>query len=500
MNAEMTMIPLTCLPVRMLRSIGPTRLTALVAVVSAAVLLSACATPGPDHTPLASTTPAALGLAPQGDLSLAPQWWRSLGDAQLNALVEQALQGQPSLAVARARVDKLASLGELTHAANGPQAQFSAEVARQRYSENGLVPAPIAGNTWDSGTLQVGASWSPDFFGEHAAELAAVLGQARAAQADAAAAANALATQVSRSYVALARLLAQRAVVERTLAQRQAVLALTQQRFKAGLDTQVERTQAEGTLPDARTQLEILDEQIALARRQVATLCGQAPSAQDTLTPQLAALSLPAQPGVLGADLLGRRPEVVAARWRVEAASQDVAAAKTQFYPNINLSAFAGLNAIGLDKVLDLGSRQLGVTPALRLPLFDGGRLRAQLGGKQADRDLAIAQYNGVVLDAVKEAGDALTSAASLARQQQLLGETQRNADQAYALAVKRYGAGLGNYLVVLGTENQVLAQRRLAVDLQARQLDTRIALMKALGGGWSEDSAASPATVAAAR
>jgi len=177
-----------------------------------------------------------------------------------------------------------------------------------------------------------------------------------------------------------------------------------------------------------------------------------------------------------------------------------VAAAKTQFYPNINLSAFAGLNAIGLDKVLDLGSRQLGVTPALRLPLFDGGRLRAQLGGKQADRDLAIAQYNGVVLDAVKEAGDALTSAASLARQQQLLGETQRNADQAYALAVKRYGAGLGNYLVVLGTENQVLAQRRLAVDLQARQLDTRIALMKALGGGWSEDSAASPATVAAAR
>jgi len=300
--------------------------------------------------------------------------------------------------------------------------------------------------------------------------------------------------------VALARLLAQRAVVERTLAQRQAVLALTQQRFKAGLDTQVERTQAEGTLPDARTQLEILDEQIALARRQVATLCGQAPSAQDTLTPQLAALSLPAQPGVLGADLLGRRPDVVAARWRVEAASQDVAAAKTQFYPNINLSAFAGLNAIGLDKVLDLGSRQLGVTPALRLPLFDGGRLRAQLGGKQADRDLAIAQYNGVVLDAVKEAGDALTSAASLARQQQLLGETQRNADQAYALAVKRYGAGLGNYLVVLGTENQVLAQRRLAVDLQARQLDTRIALMKALGGGWSEDSAASPATVAAAR
>ena len=196
-----------------------------------------------------------------------------------------------------------------------------------------------------------------------------------------------------------------------------------------------------------------------------------------------------AVPETLGADLLGRRPDVVAARWRVEAASQDVAVARTQFYPDIHLSAFIGLNALGLGNLFNTGSRQIGVAPALRLPLFEGTRLRAQLGGRQAELDAAIAQYNGALLDAVKEAGDAIASVQSLARQQALQGEANAKAETAYDFAVQRYRAGLGNYLVVLNTENQVLAQRRLAVDLRARQLDTRVLLMKALGGGWIDDT-----------
>lgn len=471
---------------------SPTHPLRLVAALSAAALLTACATPGASPTPLAQQTPATLGLSDAPTLPVAPRWWTTLGDERLNQLVDAALQAQPSLAVARARVDRANALARLTQAANGPQAVLSADVTRQRYSENGLVPKPIAGSIRDSGTLQAGLSWSPDFFGQHAAELAAALGQARAAQADAAAAATALAAQVSRSYVGLSRLLAQRDVAARALAQRTEMRDLTRQREAAGLDTRVELTQADGALPDARVQIEALDEQITLARHQIAVLCGQAPGTQETLSPRLSQFTLTALPATVGADLLGRRPDVVAARWRVEAGTQDVALARTQFYPNINLTAFAGLNAIGLDQIFQTGSRQLGVTPALRLPLFDGGRLRAQLGSRQADLDGAIAQYNGVLLDATREARDAISSAQSLARQQGDQASALASAQEAHALAQQRYRAGLGSYLVVLGAESQLLAQRRAAVEVQARQLDNRVALMKALGGGWT-DSTASP-------
>ena len=459
----------------------------------AALALAGCAQTGPDHAALAQLTPAAAGLTAAATTTEAlptASWWTALGDPRLNALIDQALQGSPSLAASRARFERAAALATASSTASGPHASLALDATRQRYSANGLVPAPIAGNTYSSGNAQLGLGWTPDFFGRHAAELEAALGQARAAQADSAAAANPLAAQVARSYVALARLLAQRDVATRTLAQRQQLLDLSQQRTSAGLDSQVELTQAEAGLPDASTQIEMLGEQITLARRTLAVLCGQAPDAQRDLQPQLAQLALQPVPAQLGIDLLGRRPDIVAARWRVEAAGQDIARARADFYPDISVSAFIGLNAIGLDQLLQGSSRQLGVTPALRLPIFEGTRLRAQRRGREAARDTAIAQYNGAVLEAVKQAGDALASVQSLGRQQTLQAESVRKAEQAYDFALQRYRAGLSGQTTLLQTESQVIAQRRLTVDLQARQLDTRIGLMQALGGGWSDTTA----------
>ena len=464
-----------------------------VAFAACVVVVAGCANFGPEHPPLARTVPAALGLGldvPSSALA-SPRWWTALGDSRLDPLVDQALKGNPNLAVVRARLDRAASLAEVSRAAARPQFTLGADVTRQRYTENGLIPPPIAGEVRDNASVQGNFSWSPDLLGGHAAEIASARDQARAAQAEVAAAATGLAAQVSRSYVALARLLAQREVAQRTLSQRGEFLGLTRQRTSAGLDSQVELTQAEGALPDARAQIEALDEQIMLGRRQIAVLTGQAPTALDTLSPSLDALRLDATPVTLGADLLGRRADVVAARWRVESATQDVTVARVQFYPNINLTAFIGLSALGLGNLLDFGSRQYGVTPALRLPIFDGGRLRAQLGGRQADLDVAIAQYNGVLLDAVREAGDAIGSEQSLLRQQAEQVAALASAEKAYAFSVQRYQAGLSAYVVVLNTETHLLAQRRLAVDLRARQFDTRVALMKALGGGWTDDTAA---------
>ena len=173
---------------------------------------------------------------------------------------------------------------------------------------------------------------------------------------------------------------------------------------------------------------------------------------------------------------------MVAARWRVEAALRDVAVARTQFYPDINLVGFVGLNALGLDNLLNLGSRILGIGPALRLPLFDGGRLRANLQGRAADADAATAAYNGAVLDAAREVADASASLQSLARQRFEQAQALAATESAYDLALQRYRAGLGSYLVVLSAETGVLAQRQQATDLQAHLLDKQVALTRALG------------------
>jgi len=477
---------------------APGRSLLATAALAAALTLAGCASQGPAHQPLARLGSADVGLNDSASLSTADatalassQWWTGLGDAQLNQLIDQALAGSPSLAASNARFEKAAALATASSTASDVRGTLSADATRQRYTANGMIPAPIAGNIYNSGNLQAGLSWSPDIFGKHAADLQAALGQARAAKADSAAAANQLAAQVARSYIALARLIAQKEVAERTLGQRQSLLNLSEQRTRAGLDSQVELTQAQAGMPDAQTQIEMLGEQITLARRTIAVLCAQAPDAQNALSPRLSVLRIQPVPQALGADLLGRRPDVVAARWRVEAATQGIESARADFYPDVNLTAFVGLNALGLDNLLQGSSRQMGITPALRLPIFDGKRLRAQLRGKQADLDTAIAQYNGAVLDAVKQAGDAIASVQSLQRQQQLQTESLSKAERAYDFAVQRYQAGLGSQITVLNTETQLINQRRLAVDLQARELDTRVALAAALGGGWSDDTPA---------
>lgn len=433
-----------------------------------------------------------LGLnadAAAGQTGVAAEWWRDFGDEQLNGLIAQALQSSPSLKLAQARLARAQAVMEVADAATLPQLNGQIDLTRQRYTANGAVPPPLAGAIRDSGTVQLNASWELDFFGKNRAALDAALGSAHAAEADAQAARVLLASNVARSYFQLARLHEQAFVARRTLAQREETLKLVQDRVAAGLDTRLELRQSEGGLPEARLQLETVKEQIALTRNALAALVGQTGSALAQNPTALAAIKTVALAPTIPADLLGRRADIAAARWRVEAASKDVVNAKTQFYPNINLVAFAGFSSIGLGRLLDAGSQQWGVGPALRLPIFDAGRLRANLRGKTADLDAAVESYNAAVIDAVRDVADQVASSQAIGRQQAEQRSAQEAAEGAYEIAVQRYQAGLGNYLNVLTAETSVLTQRRLAVDLAARALDTQVALMRALGGGYTPTS-----------
>jgi len=464
------------------------------APVAAAALLAGCASQQgivPSSAQLRDA--ASLGLSAEQAAAevapVAPRWWRALGDAQLDRLVDQALQGNPNLRVAQARVARALAAADGADAARGPQLSGAFDATHQRFTAKGMIPAPLAGRIEDTATLQLNGSWELDFFGKHRAALDAALGHAQAAQADAAAARTLLSTHVVRSYVQLARLQEQHALAERALAQREAMLGLVRDRAAAGLDGVLELRQSEGTVPEARQQLEAVNEQLALAQNALAALVGQPAQNPLTQSPRLGALQALPEPTALPADLLGRRADIAAARWRVQAAGSAVDSARAQFYPNINLVAYVGLSSIGLNQLLSSGAQQWGIGPAVRLPIFDAGRLRANLRGQNADLDAAVESYNAAVIEAVHEVADQLASARSVALQRAQQQAALKAAESAYDIAGQRYRAGLSSHLQLLAAESAVLAQRRLDADLRARTLQTQVNLAQALGGGWQPDA-----------
>jgi NodT family efflux transporter outer membrane factor (OMF) lipoprotein len=477
--------------------------TLMLAVASAAVLmLAGCASPGHQSAPVAARSADSLGLsAAQQTTSVDAQWWRQFGDAQLDALVAKALDGSPNLGAAAARLTRAQSVVESTRGSESPQVVLDAGVKRELLSRNGIFPPPYGGSVINQSDITFGLSWDADFFGRQKHDLEAALGSVRAARADADVAAQQIATQVVRTYFSLARLESQRGVAQRTYDQRKQMLSLINQRVGAGLDTVVEQKQGEGALPDTLAQIESLDEQIDLVRHQLAAVTAQPMQALAALAPTLDQLQVSAQPPVLGADLIARRADVAAALARVESANEQVASQRTRFYPDINFAAGLGLDSIQLGHLLELPSKTWSFGPALHLPIFEGGRLRAQLKGRGADRDAAIQAYNQQVIDAVREAADAATSAASIGRQLTLQRQALEASQASYDFSQKRYGQGLGNALIVLNAETQTLAERRLEVDLRYRALDVQAQLMKALGGGWSATvpSATAPAAAASA-
>lgn len=476
----------------------------------ACIALAGCADMGGIHTTAQLRSPETLGLAGHSAADQAArvsavdaQWWTELGDERLDRYVADALADSPSLRSAQARIAKAGAAVQLAHANQLPQLSGQTSVMRQHFSANAIYPAPLGGSNQTMASAELDGRWSLDLFGKDRALLEAAVGGVRAAEADRDAARVLLASRIVQTYVQLARLQEQEAVAERAIAQRSDTLKLVRERFDAGLDTRLEVRQSEGGVPEARVQLAQVREQRQLARNALAALLGKPAEAASISASPLPALKLPALPQQLPANLLGRRADVAAARWRVEAAQHDIAAAKAAFYPDINLSAFVGLSSLGLNEFLQGSSRQWGVGPALSLPIFDGGRLRANLRGKSADYDAAVENYNQTVIEAVHDVADQLVGVQSAQAQQDEQRAAAQAAQSAYELARQRYAAGLGTYLNVLSAETNVLQQRRASVDLQARILTSHAALAQALGGGYADAGAASapasaPAQVAA--
>lgn len=464
------------------------RLRRAAAGVAAALLVAGCADLSGISPSARPAGPAAAGFVPAAPAGFdwpAERWWQRFGDARLNQLVERALADNPSLKTAEARLARAASFAEYVEASAGPRADASVTATRQRFTENGMIPAPLAGRTRSTHAAMLDFAWELDFFGRNRAALQAALGAAQAAEAEVQAAKVLLATQMVRGWVELARLQAQRRLAAEALEENVRLAELVASRVRAGLDSRVELRRAEGAVPRSRAALEAIDGDIALARNALAVLSAQPPDALAALEASLPAAPAAEVPAEVPADLLGRRADVAAARWRIEASigARDETAAR--FYPNVNLAAFVGLSSLGLSRWLDSGSLTWGVDPAVRLPVFDAGRLRAELRGRTAGIDEAVHAYNAAIAEAAREVADHVASLRALARRDREQRESLAASEDAHALALQRYRSGLATYLDVRSAQLGVIAERRLVADLAARGAELHAGLARALGGGY---------------
>lgn len=472
------------------------RQTTLVASFLAALAIAGCAAlPGSQASrpPIAEL---AMPAMPTPDAAIdawpAEDWWKAYADPQLDALIERALADSPTLAVARARMAQAAATVGLARGNAAPQVNADLSVTRGRQSANYIFPPPplgTGGEYTNVGQANINLSYDLDLWGRNAALIAAARDQADAAAFDLAAARLALTTNIARTYAQLAAQYELLDISEATLKQREQIADLTRKRVAAGLDTRVEMRQAETGSASLQAERVQLQSAIAVTRLQLAALAGAMPdAAAGTARPKLQTppFNLPA---TLPLDLLGRRPEIAAQRARISAAREDIQAAKALFYPNINIAALIGYQSIGVGKLFEPSSLTNSLGPAVHLPIFDGGRLRANHAGRVADLDAAIAQYNQSVLAAAQDAIEQLTRSSGLEREGAATSAALDSATEAYRIALLRYEEGLSSYLTVLAVENQLLTQRRAMADLKARRLDLQIALVRALGGGFNAPS-----------
>ncbi|MBO9601122.1 MAG: efflux transporter outer membrane subunit [Novosphingobium sp.] len=465
-------------------------------LISALLLASvaACApAPGRLAQPRSvSSLPAdrSLAAAPGAEAAWpGDNWWQAYGDPQLDALIAEARTGSPDLAAAMARIRQADALAGQASSVLLPSVSAGGGLELTKQSYNNGIPADFVPKGWnDAGSLNASASFDLDLWGKNRAALAAATSQAQAARVDADQALLLLTSNVAGAYADLAQLFAERDVAARALDVRNDTFKLTGQRVDNGLDNRGTLQLAQSRAAAAEADLAALDEAIALTRNRLAALVGSGPDRGLAIArPQLAALTPRGLPANLPLDLVGRRPDIVSARLRAEAATHTIRSDRAAFYPDINLTALIGIQSLGLDKLVDSGSTYGSVGPALSLPLFNRGRLVGQLREAEAASDLAVANYDATLIKALQDVADAEASIRALGQRRSAAAAALKAAEGAYSIAQQRYHGGLATYLDVLTAEDTVLAARRSAADLDARAVTLDIALVRALGGGFSE-------------
>jgi NodT family efflux transporter outer membrane factor (OMF) lipoprotein len=455
----------------------------------AMLLLSACIAVPDVPQQVAQSRASQLGVAPQS-VTISDRWWESFNDPQLDRLIAEGMKSNPDVEAALARVRAAEATVGVQHAAELPQVSADGQVLDQRFSGTYLIPPPYAGTTRWIPTVQSSLDWDLDLFGRQKAVVSMAHSDAEAAGLDAAEARLIISASVAQTYIGLAKQQELMRVADGFVKTREDALALIRSKARYALTSEFDERTAQTLLAEAQQAELRATEQRDLLIHALAALVGRGADFYSTISaPTLALDKPPVVPDMLPADLLGRRPDLLAGEARIGAAVSGQTVARADFLPNVDLRALAGLASIGFGNFFSAGAATYGGGVAIHVPIFEGGKLRAQYRRAGADLDVAVANYNDSVLRAVRESADALTrirSNDSDVAQQKLIVAGLRDTVRLDAV---RTSTGLGSKLDAIDSGFRLLEAEQERVDLQAEGLTRRVQLIAALGGGFISNS-----------
>ncbi|MDK4546526.1 efflux transporter outer membrane subunit [Kingella kingae] len=461
-------------------------------VYSMAMWLAACASFG-EQTPLAQPVSGEqLNLPNQAIAPISPTWWQAYQDAQLNRLIEQALQQSPDLQMVAARIRQAQAAHGLAQSQQGVQAALKANGAGLLHYSPDDKTAPIPAAVQDAighdiayGSLQLNAQWTWDLWGKQKAQTAAALGQVQARQYEWAAARLAIAQAVAQHYWQWQTLRQQASYIEQRIAIKQKQESLLQQRIRVGLMPASQAYPIAAAKRQLQAALRQMQQRAEQTLHALAALSGKTPNDLPTLQASHLA-SVPTLPSdTLTADLLGKRPDIAAQREAILARNQLIKAARADFYPNIRISALAGLSELKIGNLPTSANLMAGLLPSVSLPIFTSGALQANLAQKHAEFDEQVAQYNQTVYQSLRQAADVLVAYEQSAQAYRLQQESTAIAQRAAQAATRRHRAGLDNGLNQLAAQDEVLVAQSQQLDAQAQQNAAWINTNVVLGGGW---------------
>ncbi len=468
--------------------------------VKALIAASLVATGGCAQLPRMHPSPAIKGVAQLGSTQSfgaaeaawpGDGWWRAYQDPQLGALIDEALRGSPDLELAAARLSAATGAAQIAGATRMPEVTGDVLLNEGKQSYNYLIPPQALPHGWnDYGLATLNLSWELDFWGKNRSALAAALSEQRAAEVEIAEVRLILSTSVASAYAGLVDLYTLRDNAAETLALREKTVTLFRQRHEFGLETLASVRQVEARQAAAQAELLALDERIGLQKNAIAALLGAGPDRGLAIvrpTAQFAgSQGLPAN---LASELLGRRPDIIAARLRTEAAARRIDEKKAGFYPSVNLVALIGVQSLGIHNLTQSGSDVGSAGTAVSLPIFNTQRLQGQLRGARAEYDASVAAYNSTLTNALRQVADAETSRKSLDGELAASRAAVAAAAEAHQIISNRYQGELATYLDVLTAEDALISARRSEAELETRALILDVSLVRALGGGFSSDS-----------
>ena len=415
-------------------------------------------------------------------------WWKIYGDPLLNTLETRVDADNQSLKAAVSRFTEARALVRATRSQRLPVFSAGGDVMRARESMNQGVPPPASESDFNDFKAGLSASWEPDLWGRIGTMINASVQQAQANAADLENMRLSLHAELAYDYLTLRSLDNERKVLQDSVAVYAKAFKMMEDRYQGGLANRADVEQARTQLEAASAQEADISNNRMLYLHAIALLTGQLPEGFSIPeAPQ--AMTPPDVPTGVPSELLERRPDVAAAERRVAAANSQIGLARSAFYPQVILSGAIGMDSKNIGTWYDAPSRYWAVGPVLAQTIFAGGRRRAELAKAVASYDESIADYRQNVLTAFQQVEDNLASLKILseeaARQKRAV-DAARSAEE---LAMNRYQGGMVTYLDVISTQSTLLQNERIAVSIERRRMEASVALVRALGGGWSAHS-----------